>query len=134
MKLVLDASVAVAALRPTEPQHQAALHRCQGFFLGHDEIVVPAIFDVEVVSALVRRGVPAQTVSSLFQAHFATRRLVTIGPRAVTAAVAVAHATRLRAADSLYVWLASRESLPLITLDNEVIQRAPLVGVTAVLP
>jgi predicted nucleic acid-binding protein len=134
MRYVLDASVAVAALRPSEPRHADALRRCQPFFLGHDAIVVPAIFDVEVVASPLRRGVRTLTVSALFARHFATRKLVTLGPRAVAGTVAVANATKLRAADSLYVWLAAREALPLVSLDAEVLPRAPLAGVTAVLP
>jgi len=124
MRYVLDAAVAVAALRAGEPHHAAALRRCMPLFTGSDEIVVPAIFDVEVVSALVRRGAAPAGVNRFFEAHFTTRRLVTIGPRAARAARAVAMPTRLRAADALYVWVAAREGLPLVTLDAEVLQRA----------
>lgn len=123
MRYVLDASVAVAALRKTEPGHVDALRRCMPLFAGRDEIVVPAIFDIEVVSALVRRGAAAASVERFFEKHFGSRRLVTIGPRAARGARAIASSTRLRAADALYVWLAARESLPLITADVEVLQR-----------
>ncbi len=123
MRYVLDASVAVAALRSHEPGHSDALRRCMPLFAGHDEIVVPAIFDVEVVSALVRRGASLASVDRFFEKHFASRELVTIGPRAARAARAIVSSTRLRAADALYVWLAAREGLPLITADMEVLQR-----------
>jgi predicted nucleic acid-binding protein len=123
VRYVLDASVAVAALRKTEPGHVDALRRCMPLFAGRDEIVVPAIFDIEVVSALVRRGAAAASVERFFEKHFGSRRLVTIGPRAARGARAIASSTRLRAADALYVWLAARESLPLITADVEVLQR-----------
>ena len=86
MKYVLDASVAVAALRSQEPQHASALRRCLPLFAGRDEIVVPAIFDIEVVSALVRRGAAPASVDRFFEKHFASRKLVTIGPRAARAA------------------------------------------------
>ena len=134
MKYVLDASVAVAALRSTEPGHADALRRCMPLFAGQDEVTVPAIFDIEVVSALVRRGVAPSSVAGFFDKHFMSRTLVTIGPRAVRAVRSVVGLTRLRAADALYVWLAARESLPLITADLEVIQRAPLAGVRAIGP
>lgn len=52
----------VAALRNTEPFHAEALQRCMPLFAGRDEIVVPAIFDVEVASALLRRGTAPATV------------------------------------------------------------------------
>ena len=123
MRYVLDASVAVAALRSNEPGHADALRRCMPLFAGRDEIVVPATFEVEVVSALVRRGAAPSSIDRFFEKHFGARELVTIGPRAARAARAIASSTRLRAADALYVWLAAREGLPLVTADNEVLQR-----------
>jgi predicted nucleic acid-binding protein len=123
VRYVLDASVAVAALRSNEPGHPDALRRCMPLFAGRDEIVVPAIFEVEVVSALVRRGVAPSSIDRFFEKHFGARELVTIGPRAARAAKAIASSTRLRAADALYVWVAAREGLPLVTADNEVLQR-----------
>lgn len=103
-------------------------------FAGRDEIVVPAIFDIEVASALVRRGVAPTTVAAFFDRHLASRTLVTIGPRAARAVRNVVGLTRLRAADALYVWLSARDGLSLITLDREVLDRAPLAGVHAILP
>ena len=103
-------------------------------FSGRDEIVVPAIFDIEVVAALVRRGGAPDSIDKFFEKHFVSRTLVTIGPRAARAVRAVAAVTRLRAADALYVWVALRKGLPLVTADREVLLRAPLVGVTATVP
>jgi predicted nucleic acid-binding protein len=134
MKYVLDASVAVAALRRNEPAHAEAFRRCSALFDGSDEIVVPAIFDLEVFSALVRRGVAPASVERFFERHFATRKLVTIGPRAAGAVRRVVGLTRLRAVDALYVWLAAREGLPLVTADREVLDRAPRAGATAIAP
>ncbi len=134
MKYVLDAAVAVASLSTTEPHHASALRRCMPLFAGTDDIVVPALFDVEVFSALVRRGAAPAAVTALFQRHLATRKLVTLGPRAVEGARAVAAVTRLRAADSFYVWVAAREGLSLVTLDQEILGRAALAGVTALPP
>jgi predicted nucleic acid-binding protein len=134
VRYVLDASVAVAALRANEPFHADALRRCLPLFAGRDEIVVPALFDVEVASALVRRGVASASVDRFFERHFATRKLVAFGPRAARAARHVVGITRLRAADALYVWLALREGVPLVTADREVLDRAPLAGATVSAP
>lgn len=103
-------------------------------FSGSDEIIVPAIFDVEVVAALVRRGVSASSIGRFLEKHFATRQLVTIGPRATRAVRALIGVTRMRAADALYVWVAAREGLPLVTLDKEVLRLTSLAGVTSKLP
>ena len=134
MRYVLDASVAVAALRTSEPEHAAALARCLPLFTGHDEIVVPAIFDIEVTAALVRRGAEPASVARFFDSHFSVRTLITIGPRVVRAVRKVVGLTRLRAADALYVWVAAREDIPLVTLDQEVLARAALAGATAIPP
>lgn len=134
MKYVLDASVAVAALRNTEPSHAAALSRCMPLFAGDDEIVVPAIFELEVTAALTRRGVEPSRIAGFLARHLAQRTSVTIGPRAIRGAQRIVRKTRLRAADALYVWVAAREELPLVTLDREVIARAELAGVTVTPP
>lgn len=130
MKYVLDASVAIAALRDTEPLHKEALGHCMPLFAGEDDIVVPAIFDLEVTSALLRRGAAPASVDRFLAAHLIARTLVTIGPRAIGAVRGVIRKTRLRAADALYVWVAAREGLVLVTADREVLERAPLAGVS----
>ena len=126
--------MAIAALRKTEPTHADALRRCMPLFAGQDQAVVPAIFDIEVVSALVRGGASPKSVGLFFERHFCSRRVVTIGPRATLAVRNAVGLTRLRAADALYVWVSAREGLPLVTNDREVLARAALAGVTAVAP
>jgi predicted nucleic acid-binding protein len=44
MRLVLDASVAVAAARAGEPAHDAARVRLSRILRGADEIIVPTCF------------------------------------------------------------------------------------------
>lgn len=134
MTWVLDASLVVAALRKSEPAHAQALKCCTPFFSGQRTFVVPGIFDAEVTSALVRRGVKASRVQRFFRHYLRTRRLITLGPRAVKATQAVIATTKLRAADAFYVWVAAREGLPLLTLDEDVLRRAPLAGVVATMP
>jgi predicted nucleic acid-binding protein len=120
---VLDASVAVAAVRPSEPSHQAARARLVALFTGTDTIVVPAIFDVEVTATLVRERASSAAAQEYLDRDLATRELVTIGPRAARAISGVAARTRLRAADAAYVWVASSRGLPLVTLDLEIAQK-----------
>lgn len=120
---VLDASVAVAAVRPNEPSHQAARARLAALLTGADAIVVPAIFDVEVTSALVRGHASSSAAQRYLELDLGAREIVTIGPRAARAISGVAARTRLRAADAAYVWVASSRGLPLVTLDQEIAQR-----------
>jgi predicted nucleic acid-binding protein len=86
-------------------------------------MVVPAIFDVEVTSALVRGGAALAAVREYLERDLAARELITIGPRAARAIAGVAARTRLRAADATYVWVASSRGLPLVTLDREIAQK-----------
>jgi predicted nucleic acid-binding protein len=90
---------------------------------GADAIVVPAIFDVEVTSALVRGQASSSAAREYLDRDLAARQLVTLGPRAARAISGVAARTRLRAADAAYVWVASSRGLPLVTLDREIAQK-----------
>jgi predicted nucleic acid-binding protein len=120
---VLDASVAVAAVRPGEPSHGAARARLASLLAGIDSIIVPAIFDIEVTSALVRGRASIAAVREYLERDLAARELITIGPRAARVISGVAARTRLRAADAAYVWVASSRGLPLVTLDREMAQK-----------
>ena len=117
---VLDASVAVAAVRRAEPSYPAARARLALILAGTDHAVVPATFDAEVTSALVRAGVSPIAGRRYLDHELAARQVVTIGPRAARAISAIASRTRLRAADATYVWLASARGLTLVTLDKMV--------------
>jgi predicted nucleic acid-binding protein len=124
MRLVLDASVAVAAARPNEPSHLPARARIAGVLGGQDEIAVPAIFPIEVGAALARVGEPPAAVQAYVDALMSVAATVlTIGPQRAQRIRDMAIASRLRAADATYVWLAARELLPLCTLDKEMAQR-----------
>jgi predicted nucleic acid-binding protein len=94
--------------------------RLASLLAGIDSIVVPAIFDIEVTSALIRGGAAIAVVNEYVEHDLAARELITLGPRAARAISGVAARTRLRAADAAYVWVASSRGLPLVTLDREI--------------
>jgi predicted nucleic acid-binding protein len=129
VRICLDAAVAVASQRPKEPSHAAALARVNLVLAGTDEIVVPAIFPIEVASALTRGGVEAKVVRTYVSSLLAGAELVTIGPKRAPSIADVAIRTQLRAADAAYAWVAGRERVPLVTLDEEVLKRASIVCV-----
>jgi len=131
---VLDASVAISALRATDSNRPRATAYLVPLLQGTDSIVVPAIFDVEIVATLVRAGFPFPDARRAADLFVASARAVTLGPRAARAASRTASKTRLRTGDAIYVWVAEREGLPLVTFDTEILSRAHLVGVTAVAP
>lgn len=123
MNPVLDASVLIASIRPLEPQHRIA----SGLYWSHPAArpyLVPAIFRVEVVAALSRRGEP----SMLLDAVDATLR----GPRfqsmpvdepLLDVAATIARRAGLRAYDAIYAAVASVAGAPLYSLDAELCDR-----------
>jgi len=129
VKLVLDASVAVAAVRPNEPHHLRARARVDAILTGRDELIVPAIFPIEVTSALARRAAWAPPQIATYVARLLARpcRLVNLGVKSANASANLAAATRLRAADAVYVWLASKEGVVLVSSNEEILQRGSAV-------
>lgn len=125
MKLVLDASVAIASIRPGERDYAAARARIDRAFQGIDELLEPAIFRIEVGGALARQGRVRMEIRKLVDPLCAPpHSIVTIGPKRAAAAEALAVLARLRGPDALYVWVASTRGLPLCTLDHEMADRA----------
>ena len=125
MRLVLDASVAIAAARTHEPSSAAARARVGRALRRHDELVVPAIFGVEVAGALSRHGEPEDTIRDyVARLTSAPNEVIPLGAARARRAIDVAIAGALRGADAVYVWLASARGLPLCTLDEEMAERA----------
>jgi predicted nucleic acid-binding protein len=125
VKIVLDASVAVAAVRPNEPTYARARARVNAILTGKNALLVPALFPIEVTSALARRAAWPKAQIGIYVASLLAPpcRLVTIGPRRAESIAAVAATTRLRAADAIYVWLAATNGAALVTSDDEILQR-----------
>jgi predicted nucleic acid-binding protein len=124
MRLVVDASVAVAAAHAREPSHRAARARMAAILRGADEFVVPSIFSVEVGAALARAGEAAPAIRAYLDALLAAaQRVVPLRPAEARRARETAIRWRLRAADALYVSVAAWEGIPLCTLDREMASR-----------
>ncbi len=135
MSPVLDASVFVAAVSPTERHHLRALELFNGP-PGHIPFGVPAIFRLEVLAALSRRGEHRELLDTVD----ALVRGPKFHPYAIDASllersVEVASRAKLRAYDAIYVTLALSTHAPLYTLDVELIDRVqehfPMVRVNA---
>src|SRR5262249_23740855 len=105
MRHVLDASVAVAAARPGEPQHRAARNRVEAALDGSDPIVVPVLFEIEVAASLARVGVALSGVRAYVDGLLAAATVVPLGRRAARQVRETAMRWRLRAADAAYVWV-----------------------------
>jgi predicted nucleic acid-binding protein len=125
MRLVLDASVAIAASRPTEPSSATARARIGRALRSQDELVVPSLFGIEIAGALARRGEPEDKIRD-YVARLTSppHEVIPLGSARARRALNVALAGQLRGADAVYVWLACSRRLPLCTLDGEMAERA----------
>jgi hypothetical protein len=61
MRLVLDASITIAATRASDPFYASARAQMERALQGTDAVVVPAFFFVEVAGALARQASPSPT-------------------------------------------------------------------------
>jgi predicted nucleic acid-binding protein len=133
MPFVLDASIALAWAFADEddPRSAAALAR-----IRTDEALVPSIWWFEVRNTLVvneRRGRLTEVDTAVFLRTLA-RLAVTIDRQPGEVEVlTLARRHRLSVYDAAYLELAQRESVPLASLDRELIgaaraERIPLVG------
>lgn len=123
MTPVLDASVFIAVISPAERHHG----RARRLFDSHPDtepFLVPDLFRLEVVAGLSRRGEPAafvDTVDAVIRGpRFHSRPLDGV---LLDRTVLVARTARLRAYDAVYVALALLADAPILTLDEEVVQR-----------
>jgi predicted nucleic acid-binding protein len=125
MRLVLDASVVIAATRSREPSFGAARARIDRALRGDDELVVPSLFGIEVADALARVGEPEPKIRDLIDRLTAPPHdVVTLGASRARRVVDIVISCKLRGADATYVWLASSRRLPLCTLDPDMASRA----------
>lgn len=91
---------------------------------GVDDAVVPIIFPIEVAASLTRVGEDVGVVRKYVDALLnVVEDMTGVGSLRARQIRDVAIASRLRAADAMYVWLAIREQVPLVTLDRELIER-----------
>jgi predicted nucleic acid-binding protein len=126
LSYVVDASVGVAAARTGEPGHVESLRFLRRCLAQGEELVHPPLFSIEVAAALSRRGADAAVLRRYLAPLLASpNRVAVLGPKAAERVVRVAIRYGLRGADAVYVWLAERESLPLVTLDREHLDRYP---------
>lgn len=129
MNPVLDASVFIAAISPTQRHHEVA----RRLYESHPEaepFLVPELFRVEVIAGLARRGEPPELLD-LVDAVIRGPRFFACPMDAdlLQRAVDIARVARLRAYDAVYVALAVAHDAPILTLDAEVLERSAASGV-----
>lgn len=135
-RIVLDASVFVSAISPSERHHESA----RKFWLEQSDLlpfVVPSLFRTEVIAALARRGESDEFLDTIDAIVSGSAfHTITVDSSLLDLATSVARQARLRAYDAVYVALASRRGETLCTLDSEILIKArdALPGLSVMVP
>jgi predicted nucleic acid-binding protein len=117
---VLDASVFVAVISPSEIHHIAA-RKLYDSYPEARAFLVPSLFRVEVLAALARRGEPNELLDTVDVLVSGPRfHSIAIDPSLIERATQVARTARLRAYDAVYAALALNREAALFTMDDEV--------------
>ena len=127
--IVVDASVWVSRLVPADAFHEQVKYWLDDQRRQGVEYVSPSLLLPEVGGAISRRtetpGLGKQAVAALQDLPWL--RMVEMDASLVTTAAQLASDLGLRGADALYVAVAYRLGLPLVTLDEDQIKRASKV-------
>ncbi|RLC76512.1 MAG: VapC toxin family PIN domain ribonuclease [Chloroflexi bacterium] len=123
---VVDASVWVSRFVREDSYHEASRDWLEKALFRGKRLVAPGILLPEVAGALARRtdrpDLAQQVVATL--ERLPTLRLVPVGKELAELAADLAAELRLRGADALYVAVAYRLRIPLITWDREQKERS----------
>ncbi len=123
--IVTDASFWVSALLARDVHHSEANALLRRMAAEEIPVIAPAFAIVEVAGALVRRTQDHATTEKTVR-HIQKQPWLTLIPMTVAfaeLAAKLAISCGLRVADAIYVALARQEGVPLITRDNEILQR-----------
>lgn len=136
--VVIDASVWVSMLRPQDVNHQTARLWVGAYLSSGGLFVAPALFAVEIAASISRN------TRNPADAHLAARQLYT-GPMSarmhlvamnetiIKEAINMAADFGIRGADATYVALAKQLGIPLVSFDQEQLNRSTNV-ITAIHP
>ncbi|MBI5400183.1 type II toxin-antitoxin system VapC family toxin [Candidatus Saganbacteria bacterium] len=123
MRLTLDSSVFVAALREREEKHEICKKILEGVFNGTFEVFEPFSVLVEVVAAIKRRTKSTELAKKIKTALLSVETIVfeeLVAFRAQEASD-LAISTGIRGMDVLVVQTAKENKSVLVSLDNEML-------------
>lgn len=124
--MVVDASVWVSRYLPTEDTHRASREWLEGYFRTGGRLAEPMILLVEISAAISRRTGAAGTARETAEQLTRLRGIsfLPVDRRLAAVATWLAADRQLRGADALYVAVAHRLGVPLVTWDREQLERA----------
>lgn len=126
MSLTIDASVWIAAADATDRFHQPSRELLRKIAAAGIAVIQPAFGRTEVACALARRlrdGVQAQQLTHLLMNRMVTSEIA-MDAAFLSAVETIGTCQFLRGADALYATVAQQSHSPLISWDNEHLQRA----------
>ncbi len=132
MRITIDASVFVAAARPSEPHYaesRAFISEAQKIYV---EVVCPTLTLPECSAAVARRtgniGLALGVVTMI--AGWPGLQLIDLTVARAHRSARIAADQRLRGADSIYVAVAEEYAATLITWDSDMLQRGAVLVTT----
>ena len=130
--VVLDASVWVSWLRPPDINHEASEIWLDQYIARDGLLVEPALLLIEVAASVSRQTGQAMRAKEAINTlrSISKIQIVPLDSVLVQVAVDAAIDLQLRAGDSIYVALAHRLNIPLVSWDKEQLQRARSLIVT----
>ncbi len=123
---IVDASVIISALLPPEIHHANSVNWLRNCGKRGEMLIVPAILLAEVAGPIARQTDNSQLgkAAKQFVLQLPNLRIVTLDQTLGDRAAEIAADYRLRGADAIYVAVAEHLGQPLITLDQQQLQRA----------
>lgn len=127
--VVVDASVWVSALMAGESNHPASLGWLRRYAQSGGAVLAPQLLLAEVASGIARatrQPALAQQIVGYLN-HGSGVELVSLDSTLALEAADLAARLYIKGADSVYVALAQQRNVPLISWDNEQLNRAKVV-------
>ena len=124
---VVDASVHIADMRPSEPHHREARAFLDFARQTGEEVYGPIIVLAEVAAGIARgtgRPALARWLTGLLQ-RIPNFTFIPVDAPLGGLAAEIAATHQIRGCDAVYIALAQQLGAPLVTLDSEQRQRAP---------
>ncbi len=127
--VVIDASVLVSWVVSSDASHSDSHSWMKRFRVKGGLLIVPAFAMIEVAAALARQSkrpeLAKATVKDLYSVSIL--RIVPLDSVLVRSAVDIASDLRLRAGDATYVAVAYKLKIPLVSWDNEQLERGGIL-------
>ncbi len=127
-KVVVDASVWVSSLQQQDVNHAASRLWMEKYIAKGGLLIAPTVLLIEVAAAISRRTgestLAREAIKVLTSAS--SMQLIPMDATLVQVAVSMAADLQLRAGDAIYVAVARKMNIPLVSWDKEQLQKASI--------